>query len=415
MKFDTIIIGGGLAGLVCGLRLQKNGQKCAVVAAGQNAMHFFSGGFGLLSRLDDGTRVDEPLKAIPSLGAAHPYSKIGAEKIASYDNEIKTLLKEVGIPVEGDATRNRYVISASGALKPAWLTVEDIASVADKTEKIGSKALIINVEGFLDFNTSFIAESLEKRGTACRIAAVTTDEIRRLRQNPSEMRATNIARLLDKEEVRTKLTGAIKALVNDEDCIILPAVFGLKDNTAGKQIAKDLKIRTLFIGTLPPSVAGIRYQMALKTAFEAAGGTFLKGDEAVGAEFDGDKVTAVRTANMGDILLTGENYILASGSYFGHGLISDSEKVYEPVFGADVIFNADRNTWYDKNFFHKQEYIGFGVDTDEKFHVRKEGRSITNLYASGSVLGGFNPLHEGCGAGVALMTAFNVTDSILGR
>ena len=175
MKFDTIIIGGGLAGLVCGLRLQKNGQKCAVVAAGQNAMHFFSGGFGLLSRLDDGTRVDEPLKAIPSLGAAHPYSKIGTEKIAAYDNEIKTLLKEVGIPVEGDATRNRYVISASGALKPAWLTVEDIASVADKTEKIGSKALIINVEGFLDFNTSFIAESLEKRGTACRIAAVTTD------------------------------------------------------------------------------------------------------------------------------------------------------------------------------------------------------------------------------------------------
>lgn len=70
-------------------------------------------------------------------------------------------MKEVGIPVEGDATRNRYVISASGALKPAWLTVEDIASVTDKTEKIGSKALIINVEGFLDFNTSFIAESLE--------------------------------------------------------------------------------------------------------------------------------------------------------------------------------------------------------------------------------------------------------------
>lgn len=326
MKFDTIIIGGGLAGLVCGLRLQKNGQKCAVVAAGQNAMHFFSGGFGLLSRLDDGTRVDEPLKAIPSLDAAHPYSKIGAEKIAAYDNEIKALLKEVGIPVEGDATRNRYVISASGALKPAWLTVEDIASVTDKTEKIGSKALIINVEGFLDFNTSFIAESLEKRGTACRIAAVTTDEIRRLRQNPSEMRATNIARLLDKEEVRTKLTGAIKALVNDEDCIILPAVFGLKDNAAGKQIAKELKIKTLFVGTLPPSVPGIRYQMALKTAFEAAGGTFLKGDEAVGAEFDGDKVSAVRTANMGDILLTGENYILASGSYFGHGLISDSEK-----------------------------------------------------------------------------------------
>lgn len=174
MRFDTIIIGGGLAGLVCGLRLQEAGQKCAIVSAGQNAMHFFSGGFGLLAKLPDGTDVDAPLAAIPSLDATHPYAKIGAENIEKYAEETKRLFCTLGINVEGTAEQNRYVISASGALKPAWLTIDDIASVSAKDEKIADNALIVNIDGFLDFNTSFIAESFEKRGTACKITAVTT-------------------------------------------------------------------------------------------------------------------------------------------------------------------------------------------------------------------------------------------------
>lgn len=417
MRFDTIIIGGGLAGLVCGLRLHEAGQKCAIVSAGQNAMHFFSGGFGLLAKLPDGTDVDTPLTAIPSLDATHPYAKIGAENIEKYAEETKRLFRTLGINVEGTAEQNRYVISASGALKPAWLTIDDIASVSAKDEKIADNALIVNIDGFLDFNTSFIAESFEKRGTACKITAVTTDEIRNLRRNPSEMRASNIARIMDNAAARTTLVNAVKAELakGKFDAVVLPAVFGLKNHETVQAVREELGIKTLFIGTLPPSVPGIRSQMQMKRAFEAKGGTFMMGDEAVASEIKDGKVTAIKTSNLGDIELTADNYVLASGSYFGHGIIAEIDKVTEPVFGADVIFDNDRGNWYDKNFFGKQNFIGFGVATDDKFNVIKNGESIRNLYAAGSVLGGFNPLHEGCGAGVAIMTAFYISDSILGK
>ena len=74
MKFDTLIIGGGLAGLTCGIRLQKNGMKCAIVSTGQSALHFSSGSFDLLNELSDGTKVDSPVAAVEKINMNHPYA-----------------------------------------------------------------------------------------------------------------------------------------------------------------------------------------------------------------------------------------------------------------------------------------------------------------------------------------------------
>ncbi len=414
MKFDTIIIGGGLSGLVCGIRLQKAGKKCAIVSAGQSAMHFSSGTFDLLGRLPDGTSVEKPLEAAAALPESHPYSIMGAETVGKYASETPEFFKGCGVTVTGSAAENSWRITPTGERKPAWLTLSDFTPLKSCNEKIGDKALIVNILGYLDFNTKFLADSFEKQGTTCRIASVKLEEMERLRKNPSEMRATNIARVMDRDGIWEKAAAQVRELLKDEDVVILPAVFGLKDSTVVESLREAIGVKTVFVATMPPSVPGIRTQMALKAEFEKEGGRFFLGDSVVEAAFTEDGlVESVKTSNFGDIKMHADNFVLATGSFFSKGLIATPEKVYEPVFGIDLLTEEKRDKWFDRNFWNKQNYISFGAKVDKRLNVSIEGETVANLYAIGSLIGGCNALHEGCGGGVAIISAMAAADAIL--
>ena len=93
MRMDTVIMGGGLSGLTCGIALAKRGQRVTIVASGQSTLLFNGGSMELLGRID-GKAVQAPLEAIPTLPQEHPYSKIGASRIADLANEAKELLAD---------------------------------------------------------------------------------------------------------------------------------------------------------------------------------------------------------------------------------------------------------------------------------------------------------------------------------
>ena len=104
MKFNTIIIGGGLSGLTAGLALQKAGQRVAIVSKGQSTLHFNPASFDLLGYDATGAAVEHPLQAIAALPATHPYSK--CTNVEALAQEAQALLEESGISLIGTAAAN---------------------------------------------------------------------------------------------------------------------------------------------------------------------------------------------------------------------------------------------------------------------------------------------------------------------
>ena len=406
MKFDTIIIGGGLAGYSCGIRLQKAGRKCAVISTGESSLYFSSGTMGLLD-------AEDPVGELDNLGPEHPYSKIGRERFVEYASQIQSFFSEAGISLEGSPLGCRWRMSPTGNMVRCWMAMEGVTSFGEEKPYLGAKVLIVNFLGFLDFNTAFIAETLERSGSACTVEAVKLEEFERLRHSATELLSTTIARALDREDTITSLINAVKPLAEGYDTVVLPAVFGLsREGTSGK-VARGIGVDTVFIGTMPPSVPGIRTQMQLSKSFQALGGRIFQGDTVIAGNWEGEALRSVRTANIDDMDIKADNFVLASGSFFSKGLAATPYAILEPALGLDVDFSGDRNGWYDLKFFNRQNYIGFGVRTGRDFRAFRSGVECSNVYAAGSVLSGANSLAEGCGAGTAVMTALAVADNIL--
>lgn len=49
------------------------------------------------------------------------------------------------------------------------------------------------------------------------------------------------------------------------------------------------------------------------------------------------------------------------------------------------------------------------------YHCMRGGNVFENLYATGAILEGFNPLKEGCGAGVSILSAMYIAEQILNK
>ena len=413
MNFDTVIIGGGLAGLLCGITLTARGQRVAIVSRGRSALSFSSGSLDLLSHLPNGETVTDlhaGLARLADLAPMHPYALLGPERVIEYAHEAQRLLANSGLVMQGHVEKPHFRVTPLGRVRPAWLSPQEAPVAPSPGVHVG----IIGIEGFLDFQPALAAAGLRRLGVTATAHEMSLPALDSLRDNPSEFRAVTIARVLDDEAQFAPLCDALHALSQEHDVLWLPACFGLTDNRVWTRLNEALPGKVQLLPTLPPSVFGMRMQTLLQRQFIKNGGIWLPGDEVLNTTVSAGRVNALWTRRHEDIPLRPRHVVLASGSFFSNGLIAERQGIREAVLGLEVQ-QPERGNWTRDDLFAAQPWQHAGVRTDHTLRGWLNGERLENLYVAGSVLGGFDAITQGCGGGVCAVTALHAARQICAR
>lgn len=336
-----------------------------------------------------------------------------AGELSELAPQAEALLQRCGLKLVGSAAKNHLRLTPLGGCRPTWLSPIDIPVAPLEGPLPWQNVAVIGIEGFLDFQPQMVASALQDQGIEATADYLHLPALDRLRDNPSEFRAVNIARVLDLPENLQPLADELSRLSCEADTILLPACIGLDESTPLDALRAAVGKPIQLLPTLPPSLLGIRLHQALRQRFQQLGGMTMPGDAVLRAEMVDNRITGLYTRNHGDIPLRAAQMVLASGSFFSNGLVATFERVYEPILDLDVLSLPNRADWSRSNMFAPQPYLQFGVNTDNRLRALRGGIALENLHVIGAVLGGYDPLQQGCGAGVSLTSALFVAEQIV--
>jgi len=423
--YDCLIIGGGLAGLTCGIKCASHGLHTALISGGMNSLHFSSGSIDIAGYTTKGEVIKKPfdyLKTMVKENASHPYARTGIPCIRESMKFITDKLHDEGITLNNNNEFNHFHITTLGTLKPTYLSQESVFS-ARVTDIVNSnqKLAILNFKGFRDYYPEQTAANLKKsslfKDTEIILGNISLPYYMNTEKNLHEFRSIDIARIFESERYLPRIAEEIKKASGGASAVSLPAFIGINNYRTIRKKLEEMTGKFIYeIPSLPPSILGLRLDHALKNSFINLGGEYIAGERVVSGSIKHNQVDFLTTRNSGNIPVQAKSYVLATGSFFSGGLTAGFDSISEPLFGLNVKGENKRSKWYSDTFFDKKShpFLGYGVEIDNRFNpVSDNGKPIKNLFCAGSVLSGYNPISEGSGGGVAVSTGYKCAERII--
>jgi glycerol-3-phosphate dehydrogenase subunit B len=334
-------------------------------------------------------------------------------------------LRDQGLPYRCEEERNVELLTALGTSKISYAVPETmwpgVKALAEKTP-----CLLVDFAGLKDYSAKQIVAAMKSRWPMLRALRLPFAQQAAI---GGEITTESLARHLDLPALRRELVQAIKPHLGEAQAVGLPAVLGFEHSVqATCELAEELAVPVFEIPTPPVSVPGLRLQQALQRLLERKGAKLLLHQWVVKAEKDEEGhflLSVSGTPPRGPahspepltLAIRAKAVILASGRFWGGGLVAEQTGIREPLFSLPVQQPASREAWHQQELCdprgHAINQAGLRIDaTFRPLDQAAERPLFRRLFAAGSILGDQDWMRSKSGAGLALATAYGAVQAL---
>jgi glycerol-3-phosphate dehydrogenase subunit B len=374
-----------------------------VAGKGYGTLRFRTGTIDVLG-YRDGHRVESPAADLPLLAGArppHPYALAQAdlpEGLAA----VRGAAAAAGVTLRGDLDANQLIATAAGTMRPTCLLPPSMGAQWD-----GAHVLVVGLEGYRDFQPELVAAVLPVAASRSGFDLVTrplTVDLPSLHRR--HLGGLELARMFDEPHFRRELATAIGSALEGTTLVALPAVVGLEGHAeAAAELTELLGAALVELPTLPPSVPGMRLELALTAALREAGARLQ-----VGASVR-VTTTHVELESAGHPLrVPVRRLVLASGGLASGGLeVLLDGSIREGV--ADLpVWVPDGGPLFGRSFLepggHAAGLAGVLVDGTMRPVDASGSPARQGLFCAGGLLAGANRAVEKSADGICCATGW---------
>lgn len=400
--WDGIVIGGGLAGLIAGIRASEKRKRILIISEGVGSLTYSSGvmDFGDVGRL--------------ARQGKHPYSLLGQTVVKTGAEYFRALLPDY----DGKWGESQKVLTPLGTLRRAGMVPKGLNTEAlQDAERI----VLMAPEGMKDFFPEVIKGNLEK---AYPQGSVEVHPFRLKRFEPwytagklvtgmdyarywqSDSGIADIKDLLQQTIERQRINAGDKAV------LVFPGLVSEFSALLKNTLALN-PFPVIGMTAFPPSPSGQILYENLKRRLRKLGGELLVGASVKQVKLQGKQCEKVIVESKGKFTeFSARSFVLATGGIFGGGIEVTPKIKQEVIFKLPLYVPSE---WTRSEFLGEQPYAGMGIEVNHELcPIKPQGQEVIleNVRVVGRMLAHWDPWVEHCGGGVSLSSGWFAGEKI---